>query len=129
MFLLYAIHCNYTFLFNIINHHSTVIPKRSGSVSALQTIATSMSSTVPDRFGCSILIYQGNKVYVLTISMPLYFFHSSQFESPYELPHARGQGWQLRGATPSPKSSGCTGAGGVRGAMPRSSSGGAARRK
>ena len=45
---------------------------------------------------------------------------------PEELPHTQGQGWQLRGATPRPSSSGCTGAGGPRGATPRLRSGGAA---
>ena len=46
-----------------------------------------------------------------------------------ELPHARGQGRQPRGATPSPRSSGCVGAGGPRGATPCSRSGGAAVRR
>ena len=36
-----------------------------------------------------------------------------------ELPHARGQGWQQGGATPCPRSSGCAGIGGPRGAIPR----------
>ena len=36
----------------------------------------------------------------------------------------RSQGRQLRGATPCPRSNGCTGAGGPRGATPRSRSGG-----
>ena len=46
-----------------------------------------------------------------------------------ELPHAGGQGQQLRGATPRPRSSGFAGAGGPRGATPHSRSGGAAVRK
>ena len=46
-----------------------------------------------------------------------------------ELTPARGQGWWLRGATPCPRSSGCTGAGGPRRAFPRSRSGGAAVRR
>ena len=37
----------------------------------------------------------------------------------------RGQGRRPRGATPHPRSSGCTGAGGPKGATPRSRSGGA----
>ena len=41
-----------------------------------------------------------------------------------ELPHARGQGLQLGGATPRPRSGGCAGTGGPRGAIPRSRSGG-----
>ena len=43
-----------------------------------------------------------------------------------ELPHAQGQRWQPRGATPRPRSSGCTGAGWPRGATPHSRSGGEA---
>ena len=43
-----------------------------------------------------------------------------------ELPHARGQGRQLRRTTPCPKSGGCAGAGGPRGATPCSRSGGVA---
>ena len=35
-----------------------------------------------------------------------------------ELPHARGQGRQPEGATPRPRSGGCTGTGGPRGAIP-----------
>ena len=46
-----------------------------------------------------------------------------------ELSHARGQGQQPGGATPRPRSCGCTGAGGPRGAIPRSRSGGAAVRR
>ena len=59
-----------------------------------------------------------------------------------ELPDARGQGWRLGGAipardqgrwpggaTPRPRSSGCTGTGGPRGAIPHSRSGGAAVRR
>ena len=46
-----------------------------------------------------------------------------------ELHHAQGQGQPLRGPTPRPKSSGCTGAGGPRGATPHSRSGGAAVRR
>ena len=42
-----------------------------------------------------------------------------------ELPHTRGQGQQPRGATPSPRISSYLGAGGPRGATPRSRSGGA----
>ena len=42
-----------------------------------------------------------------------------------ELPHIRGQGWRLRGATTCPRSGGCMGAGRPRGATPRSRSGGA----
>ena len=40
-----------------------------------------------------------------------------------------GQGQRLGGATPHPRSGGCTGAGGPRGAIPRSRSGGAAVRR
>ena len=36
-----------------------------------------------------------------------------------ELPHARGQGWWPGGPTPHPRSRGCAGAGGPRGAIPR----------
>ena len=46
-----------------------------------------------------------------------------------ELSHARGQGLWPRGATPCPRSSGCVGAGGPRGATSRSRSGGAAVRR
>ena len=46
-----------------------------------------------------------------------------------ELPHARGQGWRPKGASPRPRSGGCADAGGPRGATPRSSSGGAAVRR
>ena len=46
-----------------------------------------------------------------------------------ELPHARGQGRQPRRATPHPRSSGCVGAGGPRGATPCSRSGGLAVRR
>ena len=46
-----------------------------------------------------------------------------------ELPQAQSQGWQLGGATPCPSSGGCTGAGGLRGATPRSRSGGATVRR
>ena len=35
------------------------------------------------------------------------------------LPTTRGQGWQPGRATPRPRSSGCTGTGGPRGAIPR----------
>ena len=35
-----------------------------------------------------------------------------------ELPHTQGQGWRLRGATPRPRTSGCVGSGGPRGATP-----------
>ena len=35
-----------------------------------------------------------------------------------EPPRARGQGWRLGGATPRPRSGGCVGAGGPRGAIP-----------
>ena len=49
--------------------------------------------------------------------------------SQAELPHARRQGrWRI-GATPRPRSGGCTGAGGRRGATPRFRSGGAAVRR
>ena len=41
-----------------------------------------------------------------------------------QLPHSRGQGQRPRGAIPHPKSGGCTGAGGPRGATLRSRSGG-----
>ena len=46
--------------------------------------------------GCSIIVYQGNEVYVLTISMPLYFFNSSQFDHPMSnpMPEVRGGGWE-----------------------------------
>ena len=40
-----------------------------------------------------------------------------------ELPHIRGQGRWLGGATPSPRSGGCEGTGGPRGAIPRSTYG------
>ena len=46
-----------------------------------------------------------------------------------ELPHARGQERRMRGATPCPRIGGCTGAGGLRGATPRSRSGGVAMRR
>ena len=46
-----------------------------------------------------------------------------------ELPHARGQGWWLGGATPRPKSGGYVSAGGQRGATPHSRSGGAVVRR
>ena len=46
-----------------------------------------------------------------------------------EAPRARGQGWRLGGATPCPVSSGCVGAGGPRGAIPRWRSGRAAVRR
>ena len=46
-----------------------------------------------------------------------------------ELPHAGGQGRRQGGATPRPKSGGCTGAGGPRGAIPHSRSGGAVVRR
>ena len=46
-----------------------------------------------------------------------------------ELPHVQGQGRQPGGATPCPRSGGCVGAGGPRGAIPRSRSGGAAVRR
>ena len=46
-----------------------------------------------------------------------------------ELPPARGQGQRPRGATPSPRSGGCVGAGGPRGATPCSRSGGMAVRR
>ena len=46
-----------------------------------------------------------------------------------ELPLIRGQGWWLGGATPCPRSSGCTGTGGSRGAIPRCRSGRAAVRR
>ena len=43
-----------------------------------------------------------------------------------ELPHTRGQGWWPRPGTPCPRSGGCKGAGGPRGAISRSKSGGVA---
>ena len=46
-----------------------------------------------------------------------------------ELPHSRGQGQLPGGPTPCPKSGGCAGSGGLRGAIPRSRSGGAAVRR
>ena len=46
-----------------------------------------------------------------------------------ELLRARGQGRQLRGATPCPRSSGCMGTGEQRGAIPHSRSGGAVVRR
>ena len=46
-----------------------------------------------------------------------------------ELPHARGQGRWPGGAIPPPRSGGCVGAGGPRGAIPRSRSEGAAVRR
>ena len=46
-----------------------------------------------------------------------------------ELPHTRGQGRQPGGVTAHPRSSGCAGAGGPRGAIPRSRSGGPAVRR
>ena len=42
---------------------------------------------------------------------------SSKAPAPEELPHIWGQGWQPRGATPHPRSGGCVGAGGPRGAI------------
>ena len=49
--------------------------------------------------------------------------------SPEDLPHARGQGLQPGGATPPPRSSGCTGTGEPRGAIPRLRSEGVAVRR
>ena len=46
-----------------------------------------------------------------------------------ELPPAQGQGQWLGGAAPRPRSSDCAGAGGPRGAIPRSRSGGAVVRR
>ena len=46
-----------------------------------------------------------------------------------ELPHARGQGRQPRRTTPRPRRGGCAGAGGPRGAIPRSRLGEAAVRR
>ena len=46
-----------------------------------------------------------------------------------ELPHAQGQGQWLRGINPHPRSSGCMGTGGLRGATPCSRSGGVAVRR
>ena len=46
-----------------------------------------------------------------------------------ELPHTRGQGWWLRPGTPCPRSGGCKGAGGPRGDISRSKSGGVAVRR
>ena len=46
-----------------------------------------------------------------------------------ELPYTRDQGRRLGGATPPLRSGGCGGAGGLRGAIPRSRSGGAAVRR
>ena len=46
-----------------------------------------------------------------------------------DLPHARGQGPWLGGATPPPRTGGCKGVGGPRGAIPRSRSEGAAVRR
>ena len=72
------------------------------------------------------------------------YYHTSRFRgsSGDELSHIRGQGRKPRGATtrrksgeaaersnPGPRSSGCTGAGGQRGATLRSRSGGAAMRR
>ena len=49
--------------------------------------------------------------------------------SQEDLPHASGQGMRLGGATPPPRSSGCAGIGGPRGAIPRSRLEGAAVRR
>ena len=49
--------------------------------------------------------------------------------SQEELPPAWGQGWWLRWGTAHPRSGGCTGAGGPRGAFPRSRSGEASVRR
>ena len=49
--------------------------------------------------------------------------------SQEEPPPTQGQGRRRRGATPGPRSCGCTGAGGPRGATPHSRSGGAAVRR
>ena len=46
-----------------------------------------------------------------------------------ELPCVRGQGWWPGGATPRPRTDGCMGAGGPRGAITRSRSGGAVVRR
>ena len=46
-----------------------------------------------------------------------------------DLPHTQGQGLRVGGAIPPPKSSGCTDAGGPRGAIPHSRSEGAAVRR
>ena len=43
-----------------------------------------------------------------------------------EVPHAWGQGWRPRGVTPHPRSGGCVGAEGLRGATPSSRLGGVA---
>ena len=54
---------------------------------------------------------------------------TTQKHSEEELPHVRGQGQQPRGATTCPRSSGCAGTGGPRGATPHSRSGGVAVRR
>ena len=46
-----------------------------------------------------------------------------------EQPHARGQGQWPGAATPRPRSGGCVGTGGLKGATPCSRSGGAAERR
>ena len=49
--------------------------------------------------------------------------------SPEDLPYTQSQGLRPGGANPSPKSGGCTGAGGPRGAIPRSRSEGSVVRR
>ena len=58
-------------------------------------------------------------------------YHMSEVRggSQEELPCVQGQEKQPGGATPSPRSSGCVGSGGPRGAIPHSRSGGAAVRR
>ena len=55
-----------------------------------------------------------------------YLPHEARAGSQEELPHARGQGRWMRGATPRPRSGGCAGTGGPKRATPRPKSGGAA---
>ena len=56
-------------------------------------------------------------------------FHSFWWMSNITLPNVRGQGQWPRGATPNPRSGGCTGTGETRGDSPHSRSGGAASSK
>ena len=95
----------------------------------LNTEATLISSSVPTLLGFSSPVTSGESRPLWVPQDPsLIFFTSNRLrlgavrkaveprrgrvrDSWEELPHIRGQGRQLRGATPRPRSSGCTGAG------------------
>ena len=68
---------------------------------------------------------------LLSQSLPASVFsnESTRGGGQEDLPHARGQGRWPGGATPRPRSGGCEGAGGPRGAIPRSRSRGATVRR